>query len=235
MKVRQPLPRALIAAPGFAELSGELRAQVADELNVRLLEPLEGSGGELVRHSAKANFRTLGSRFGNTTQLVAAAIAAADPAVLAGQMRSAGQAKLQVGGETIAIGPDDVILTQTPVSGWAVASDGGEAVALELMITPELRREGLAREFVRLVQEARKADGLDINDRIALRWSTADPELAAALAEHQSLISAEVLAPDFGPRQPSDGQTGQIDPAAHEDPETTAGAGRLQTVDHPRT
>ncbi len=208
VKVRQPLPRALIAAPGFAELSGELRAQVADELNVRLLEPLEGSGGELVRHSAKANFRVLGRRFGNATQPVAAAIAAADPAVLAGQIRAAGRAQLQVGGETIAIGPDDVILTKTPVSGWEVASDGGETVALELMITPELRREGLAREFVRLVQDARKADGLNITDRIALRWSTADPELAAAVTEHHALISAEVLATDFGPRQSSDGQTG---------------------------
>ena len=225
VKVRQPLPRALIAAPGFAELSGELRAQVADELNVRLLEPLEGSGGELVRHSAKANFRELGRRFGTATQPVAAAIAAADPAVLAGQIRAAGRAQLQVGGETIVIGPDDVILTQTPVSGWAVASDGGETVALELMITPELRREGLAREFVRLVQDARKADGLNVTDHIALRWSTADPELAAAVAEHHALISAEVLAADFGPRQPSDGQTGHIDAGAHDDPETTADAG----------
>jgi isoleucyl-tRNA synthetase len=219
VKVRQPLPRALIAAPRFAELSDELRAQVADELNVRLVEPLDAAGGELVRYSAKANFRTLGRRFGNATQPVAAAIAAAGSAELAGQIRSAGLAQLRVGSDTIAIGPDDVVLTQTPVSGWAVATDSGETVALEVMITPELRREGLAREFVRLVQDARKADGLDITDRIALRWSTADPELAAALAEHQALISAEVLATDFGPWQPADGGTSQIDPAS------TAGPG----------
>ena len=90
----------------------------------------------------------------------------------------------------IAIGPDDVIVTQTPVAGWAVATDGGETVALEVTITPELRREGLAREFIRLVQDARKGDGLEVTDRITVRWRTADPELAQALTEHQAMISS---------------------------------------------
>ncbi len=209
VKIRQPLSRALIAAPGFAGLGADLRAQIAEELNVRTLEPLDGSGGELVSYSVKANFRALGRRFGNATQAVATAIAAADATELARQLRSAAQAHVQVGEQTVAIGPDDVVVTQTPLAGWAVTSDGGETIALEVTITPELRREGLAREFVRLVQEARKADGLDITDRVALRWSTADPELAAALAEHHAMISAEVLAVDFGPRQPAASGTGQ--------------------------
>ncbi len=83
VKVRQPLARALIAARGFAELPAELLAQVAEELNVRALEPLDGSGGELMTYSVKPNFRALGKRFGNGTQPVAAAITAADPAALA--------------------------------------------------------------------------------------------------------------------------------------------------------
>ncbi len=124
--------------------------------------------------------------------------------MLAGQLSSAAQAKLPADGETFTIGPDDVIVTQTPLTGWAVASDGGETVALEVTITAELRREGLAREFVRLAQDARKADGLDISDRIALRWSTADPEVAAALTEHRAMISAEVLAIEFGPWEHGD-------------------------------
>jgi len=205
IKVRQPLARALIAAPGFSSLPAELSAQVAEELNVRKLEPLDGTrdgdgnaASELVHHSVKPNFRVLGRRFGNRTQPVAAAISAADPAALAGQLRSAGTAVIDVDGEIISIDPDDVIVTQTPVTGWAVAADSGETVALDVTITAELRREGLAREFIRLVQDARKADGLDVTDRIRLRWSTGDPELAAALIEHRALICGEVLAVEFG-------------------------------------
>ena len=202
VKVRQPLARALVAAPGFASLPAELRAQVADELNVREIEPLDDSDGSLVRHTVKANFRALGKRFGSGTQAVAAAIAAADPGALAAQLRATGAAQVEVDGEVVSLGPDDVVVTQTPVAGWAVASDGGETVALEVTITPELRREGLAREFIRLVQDARKTDGFDVSDRISVRWSSADPELADALAEHRALISGEVLAVDFGPGEP---------------------------------
>jgi isoleucyl-tRNA synthetase len=214
VKVRQPLGRALVAAPGFAGLSAELRAQVAEELNVRRLEPLDGSDDQLVSYSVRANFRALGSRFGNATQPVAAAIAMADPAVLAAQLRQEGAAQLDVGGGSVTIAPDDVVVTQTPLAGWAVATDDGETMALEVTITPELRREGLAREVVRLVQEARKADGFNVADRIGLRWSAADSELAAALAEHQSLIKAEILALEFGPQQPSDGPGSPVAPAA---------------------
>jgi isoleucyl-tRNA synthetase len=79
-----------------------------------------------------------------------------------------------------------------------VASDDGETLALEVAITPELRREGLAREVVRLVQDARKQDGLDVSDRISMQWATADPDLAAALTEHGAMISAEILAVEYG-------------------------------------
>jgi len=202
--IRQPLPRALVGAPGFADLPAELRDQVAGELNVRALEALGAVAGDLVDHVVKPNFRALGRRFGNRTQAVAAAIAAADPGTLAGQLRAAGAASVAVDGEPVAIGPDDVIVTQTPRAGWSVASDGGEMVALDIAITPELRREGLAREVIRLVQDARKADGLDVSDRITLRWEAAGAELAAALAEHAQLIAGEVLATGFGPRDGGD-------------------------------
>jgi isoleucyl-tRNA synthetase len=198
VKVRQPLSRAVIAAPGFPALPAELRALVADELNVRNLEPLDGSDTELVSYSARANFRTLGKRLGSATQSVAAAIAAADAAELAGILRASGAAELDVNGVRVTIGLDDVVITQTPLAGWAVASDGGETVALAVTITAELRREGLAREFIRLVQDARKSDGLDVTDRISVRWRTADTEVAEAITEHQEMISREVLAVDFG-------------------------------------
>jgi isoleucyl-tRNA synthetase len=91
-----------------------------------------------------------------------------------------------------------------------VATDAGETVAIDTTVTPELRREGLAREVIRLVQEARKNDGLDISDRISLRWSASDPELAGALTEHAALIAGEVLAVEFGPSESSSGSPGPI-------------------------
>ncbi|MDP9397558.1 MAG: DUF5915 domain-containing protein, partial [Actinomycetota bacterium] len=102
-------------------------------------------------------------------------------------------------GDDVAVHPDEVVVTETPREGWAVAAAGGETVALDLDITPELRRAGLAREAVRLVQEARKTGGLDVSDRITLWWQAADPAgpLAQALREQAGLVAEEVLATAF--------------------------------------
>ena len=204
--VRQPLPRAFAGAAGFADLPAELRDQVARELNVRSLETLSSVGEDLTDYHVKPNFRSLGRRFGKSTQGVAAAVAAFDPARLASELRDNGTVPVTVGGEEVTLGPDDVIVTQTPRVGWTVASEGGETVALETEITPELRREGLAREVIRLVQDARKADGLDVTDRIVVWWRARDDSLAAALAEHARLVAGEVLAVEFRPGTPGDGQ-----------------------------
>jgi len=200
--IRQPLSRALVGAGEFADLPAELRAQVASELNVRGLDALSTVADDLVDYVVKPNFRALGRRFGNRTQPVAAAITSADPGALAVQLREAGEVSVVVGGEPLVIGPDEVVVTQTPRAGWSVAADAGETVALDLDITPELRREGLAREIIRLVQDARKADGLEVSDRITLHWQAADPELTAALTEHGQLIAGEVLATEFAPWAP---------------------------------
>ncbi|MDP9396233.1 MAG: isoleucine--tRNA ligase [Actinomycetota bacterium] len=194
---RQPLGRALVGAPGWAALPEELRAQVAEELNVHELVPLAETGGELVDVSVKANFRALGKRFAQRTPLVAAAVAAADPAMLTAQLRTRGEAGVEVDGEQITVTAEDVVVTETPREGWTVATEAGETVALDLTVTPALRRAGLAREVVRLVQEGRKAAGLDVSDRIELRWS-ADGELAEALREHAGAVADEVLATSYG-------------------------------------
>jgi isoleucyl-tRNA synthetase len=177
-------------------------------------------GEDLVDYVVKPNFRTLGRRFGKGTQAVAAVITAADPAALAAELRSAAKVTVEVDGAPVALGPDDVIVTQTPRTGWTVAAEGGETVGIEVNITPELRREGLAREVIRLIQDARKSDGLHVSDRITVHWEAAGPDLSAALTEHGQLIAGEVLADEFGPATPAD-----TDPAtgAHQHAEPDLG------------
>ncbi|WP_203919443.1 isoleucine--tRNA ligase [Rugosimonospora africana] len=200
VKVRQPLSRALASATGFADLPEDLLAEIAAELNVGTVDPVSGS---FVDTTAKANFRTLGKRFGKDVQQVAKAIVAADAAALADALRTTGTATIEVGGEPIALGPDEVIITETPQEGWAVASDTGATVALDLHLTPELRRAGLARDAIRQIQEARKASGLDVSDRIQLRYLTGDEDTATALTEHGGLVAEEVLATDYATGEPT--------------------------------
>lgn len=196
VKTRQPLSRALVAASGFESLSPALHAQITEELNVSSVASLSEVGGSLVDTTAKANFRALGKRFGKGVQAVAKAVANADAAALSLALRE-GTASVEVDGETVSLAPDEVIITETPREGWSVASDSGATVALDLEITPELRRAGLARDAIRLIQEARKNSGLDVADRIAVRWTSASPATAEALTEHASLIADEVLALDY--------------------------------------
>jgi isoleucyl-tRNA synthetase len=197
VKTRQPLGRALIGARGWETLPLQLRDQVADELNVVDLAALDPAAGELVDTTAKANFRALGRRFGPQTPAVAAAIAAADASTLAQSLRERDAATVTVDGEEVTLTAEEVILTETPRTGWAVAAEAGETVALDLTVTPALRRAGLAREAVRFVQDARKASGFDVSDRIEVWWTAGTPELAEALREYARLVASEVLATAF--------------------------------------
>jgi len=193
IKTRQPLSRALISAPGWSTLPEALKAEVRDELNVVDLARL-GDADELVELTVKANFRELGRRFGKRTQTVATAIAAADPVALVAAYR-AGAAQVEVDGEWLAISGDEVIVTETPRSGWAVSSAGAETVALDLELTHDLRLAGLARDVVRLIQDARKNAGLEVTDRIELWWRVGgSPEPADAIRAHADQLAAEVLA-----------------------------------------
>ncbi|HET7690345.1 MAG TPA: isoleucine--tRNA ligase [Nocardioidaceae bacterium] len=192
VKIRQPLRRALIASAAYASLSDELRAEVADELNVGAVEPFS-SAGDLVDFEAKGNFRALGKRFAKQTPVVAAAIAAADAAELAAAL-SSGSGTVLVDGAPTEVLPDEVIISERPREGWSVVNEQGETVALDLELTPELLRAGLAREVVRLVQDARKSSGFEVSDRITLTWQAASAELAEALREHASAVADEVLA-----------------------------------------
>jgi isoleucyl-tRNA synthetase len=195
VRTRQPLARALVGGQEIVGLPPELRAQIAEELNVAAVEP---ATGELVEVTVKPNFRALGRRFGKRTPLVAKAIAEAGPPV-------DGSLAVSLDGEILPIGADEMIITETPRQGWAVTTDAGLSVALDLEITPELRRVGLARDVVRVIQDARRAAGLEITDRIRLEWAATDTETAASLRAHGDTVAGEVLAVSFTEASAADG------------------------------
>ncbi|GAA3976717.1 isoleucine--tRNA ligase [Actinomadura viridis] len=212
VRTRQPLGRALVGARDWAALPAELRAQISEELNVLAFEELSSIGGDLVEYEVKPSFRELGKRFAKDTPKVAKAVAAADPAALVGALRADGGVTVEAEGlGPVALSPAELIVTERPRSGWAVESAAGESVALDLTVTPELRRAGLVREAVRLVQDARKSTGLEVTDRIELWWRAAGDELAEALRAHRDELAAEVLAAEVAEGRPDLGLPAQRD------------------------
>jgi len=193
IKIRQPLARALVAAQGFNAMDPEIRAHIADELNVLHLDDLATADGDLVDVSIKANFRTIGARFGGDVQAIAKALMATDHTETVRTIRSAGNLTLAYDGKSAVLELDDLVITETPKSGWSVASHGGESVALDLELTPALIQSGLVREIIRAIQEDRKNSDFDISDRITVSWNGTE-EVIAAIAAQSEFICGEVLA-----------------------------------------
>jgi isoleucyl-tRNA synthetase len=189
VKIRQPLQRALISASGWASLPLEMKEQISDELNVIDLADIADADGDLVDVSIKANFKSLGAKYGKSVQDVAKLVAAAEPVALVKTLRA--QATTTLGDFEISL--DDLVVTEVPKSGWMVASHDGESVALDLELTPTLIAAGHVREVIRAIQERRKSDGFDISDRISITWNATD-EIAATIESSVAHISEEVLA-----------------------------------------
>ncbi|MFM8405170.1 MAG: DUF5915 domain-containing protein, partial [Actinomycetota bacterium] len=197
VKIRQPLSRALIAASGWKNLSQELRDQISDELNVESLDELASAGNGLVDISIKANFRTLGAKYGGEVQAIAKALTNLNPEELVSSIRKNTMTSISYGdNKTAELTEEDLVITETPRSGWAVASHSGESVALDLAMTPELISQGIVREAIRAIQDARKAAGFDVSDRIHVKWNS-DGESSAAIENGKAWISDEVLALSF--------------------------------------
>jgi isoleucyl-tRNA synthetase len=208
-KVRQPLRRAVIVANDAERAAISARADlVKAELNVKELDFVEEES-ELVSYAVKPNYRSLGPRFGKRMPQVAAAVEALDPVHVAGVMADGGQVGINIDGDEHTIGTDEVTLSLQPLEGYEVEAEAGHAVALQLELDDELRREGLAREIVHAVQNARKEAGLEITDRIELALG-GDEELIAAAREHQPYIAAEVLATAVA-YEAADGVTVKLD------------------------
>ena len=201
VKTRQPLQRALVAASGWDSLPEGLQAQIREEVNVLQLDSLAQTA-ELVDVTVKANFKNLGARFGKDTPNVASAITSADARELVSALK-AGTANVSVAGKEVAISLEDVVITEAPREGWTVASEGGESLALDLALTPELIQQGIARDVTRLIQDGRKSSGFDISDRISVTWQATNADTKAAMENYGAQIATEVLATSWQPGEVS--------------------------------
>ncbi len=192
INVRQPLSRMVCVAPGvrhdrLRELFPVLRA----ELNVKQVD-LVSSGDALVTLEAKPNFRALGKKFGKKTPLAAEAVSAFTSEHLRAFEQGA-ELVVTVDGETHGLEPDDLTIVRRASSTLVVEHDGLLFAAIDPIITPALKREGLARELISRVQRMRKDAGLAVSDRIRL-WVDGDADVVQAAAEHREWIADEVLA-----------------------------------------
>ncbi len=203
VRTRQPLARLLVRAPDDRSqraLDGH-REQILEELNVKSLEFIARDAG-LVNYRIKPNLPVLGKRYGKLLPVIRTALAEADGAAIAGAVARGDTFSLEAGGETLELGTDDVLVETSSAEGYACGEDGGFLTALDTSLTDELVREGLARELVRAVQEARKQAGLEVSDRIVLGVSgTAGVE--ACLSEHIDYLMAETLAAEWATGQSS--------------------------------
>ena len=189
LKVRQPLREAIVVAADRERAAIErLDSLLTEELNVKSVRYVS-EADELGRFEVKPNFRTLGPRFGKQMPQVAAAIAALDPT----RLRAGERVGIHVDGKEHEIGPDDVLMTLQPLEGYQVERSGTHAVALDLELDDELRREALVREAVHAIQAARKNEGLNVEDRIVLCLG-GDGELLDAIRAHEEYVARETLA-----------------------------------------
>jgi isoleucyl-tRNA synthetase len=201
VRTRQPLAEAVAHVSGHHPDVDALLPIVADELNVHEVR-LATSADAFGTWRAKPDFKALGPRLGQRVQAVAHAFVA-DDGSLAEQLAAGSPVTIELDDGPVEIGHDDVVLTREVLAGWGVASDGGVTVALELELTPALRSEGLARELVRVAQDARRAAGLEVQDRIVLHL-VASGALADARDAHATFIAGETLATELR-TEPGDG------------------------------
>ncbi len=200
LNVRQPLSKVVVPV-----ISEKVRSQlgrfsdlVLGEVNVKELEFIADTTGILTL-KIKPNFKTLGKVYGKRMKEIAAAFAGLDQATISAIQRSdlAGtDYTLALPEGDVVLHPDDYEISSEDMQGWAVATEGSLTVALDLVVTDELRCEGVARELVNRIQNLRKESGFDITDRVdvVLCPGCADADLETAVASFKEYICAQTLA-----------------------------------------
>jgi isoleucyl-tRNA synthetase len=203
-RVRQPLAEIRVATTDaqMRDAVERLRPVILEELNIKRLSIVE-SLGDLTSISAKPNFAALGPRYGKDVPKIAAALAAA-PAELLRKLQSGESVTLDADGRKCELSAADVAIQVTTKSGWFVGDAGAVQVAIDGSVTPELCREGYARDVVRQIQQFRKDINLEIQDRIAVTFFTDDAELSRAIAEWASYIQQETLCDSLVAGTPDD-------------------------------
>ncbi len=194
-RVRQPLAELQYACsnPQDAADIAALADVVADELNVKKLA-VAANLDALVHYSYKPNLKTVGPKFGKLLNAIKTALPTIDGKLLA-PLRRGEAVTVQIGGQDVTLAPEDVLVSTEQAADWAAADDAGIQIALSTVLTPELVREGMARDFIRQVQQLRKDHDLEENDRIQVAWSPVaerGAEVEAALLEWRETILAEI-------------------------------------------
>lgn len=196
-KVRQPLAEAAFSVGNVEERRAvtEFADLLADELNVKTVRLLDAST-EALSYSVKPLPKQLGQKYGNKFPTIAKAITAMNPEQVANTFLSGSTLRVSLDGESYEIQSDEVEVKSLAREGFAVAEEGATVAALVTELTPELVAEGLAREFVRRVQDFRKTSGLDVADRIKL-YVEATSTLKEAIHQHREYITNETLAAEL--------------------------------------
>jgi isoleucyl-tRNA synthetase len=192
-KVRQPLASAAfsVSTPAERKAVATYADVISDELNVKQVRLLDAST-EALTHTVKPLPKQLGQKYGNKYPAIQKAILAMNAEEVAKTLHSGNALVVNAGGETFNIISEEVEVKAMAKEGFAIAEEGAYVAALVTELTPELAQEGLAREFVRRVQDLRKAAELDVADRIEM-FIEATAGLRSAIEAHQDYITAETL------------------------------------------
>ncbi len=192
LRVRQPLPRAIALIPAGTTLGSDVAAEITDALNVKHLETVATLEG-LLDYTVLPNFRTLGPKVGKLLPRVKVLLGEVDGAVVRQALATTGTFTLDVDGSEVILTEADLQIRAASHEEFALAQDGALAVAMDTQLNDGLRREGLAREVVRVLNDHRKNAGFAISDRIHVALEATGP-LAEAILAHQDWIAGEVLA-----------------------------------------
>ena len=193
--VRQPL-QAISIPVTEQTLRDDLEAVrrlILDEVNVKELKFVEG---QMLEKKVKCNFRVMGKKFGKLMKAVASAVDALTQAEIA-RLETDGTLALTVEGESITVERADVEIVSEDIPGWVVANEGALTVALDIEVTDDLRREGLAREMVKRIQAYRKDNGFEITDHINIVMQAGDAARCEAVEAFREYICTQVLADSF--------------------------------------
>ena len=226
VKVRQPLPALLVYArdPRTIDALNRLQDQVKDELNIKAIEPLTELG-EVVTYDIRPNLSLLGPKYGKRLGAIRQALAALDPVLVASTVGSNEPVRLDMGDqEAVDLLPAEVLVDLKKREGFAAAQGSNATVVLDTTLTPELIAEGLVRDFIRGVQDARKSAGYAIEDQIEVGF-VAPEAIAIAIKTHADYVKSETLATSLAELSGSAGD-GQSQDGWHRD-ELTVGKDRV--------